>query len=141
MNRQGLVTLAIVVIAVLLIGSTAFSHSTEAKSKANYKAHIQVNFESDCWHKTVIKLNDGAFGKNLAKKTFKIDSESDKANDLRIDTTLKFDGMKVKRSQIQVVVTVSGNGGGFIEEGGIVQDFSRNQKSYNFVFDGFVPCN
>lgn len=141
MNRQRLVTIAIVVIAVLLIGNTAFSHSAEAKSKKNYKAHIEINFESDCWYKTVIKLNDGVFGKNLVKKTFIIDPESDEANDLRRDTTLKFDGKKVKSGEIQVVVSVSGNGGGFIEEGGIVQDFRENQKSYNFVFDGFVPCN
>lgn len=43
---------------------------------------------------------------------------------------------KVKTGVLQVIVTVRVNGG-LVEEGGIVQAFSKNQKSYNFVFDGF----
>lgn len=138
MNSILLSVAAVVFLVALLLGSTILVHAVDAKSKKNYKANISVSFASDCWRKSVIKLNDGIFGKSLAKKTFTIDPQSDESTDLSIDTTFSFDGKKVKKGVLQVLINVAGNNGEFIESVYDYQDFSIKQKTYNFDFSGFV---
>ena len=83
-----------------------------------------------------------SFGKNLAKTSWTIDPESDEANDLWHSVTLKFDGKKVKKSDIQVILYITGIDGGFIESVYDYQHFNKKQKTYNFEFNDLVAaCN
>jgi hypothetical protein len=79
-----------------------FANNVEAKK--NYKAIVELNYDSDCWTKTTVKINDGVFGKKLAKKSVSIDPESDESSDLSQTVKLKFKAPQ--RDEIQALVNI-----------------------------------
>jgi hypothetical protein len=126
-KKIGLLALLAVVAISLTLGNV------EAKSK--YNAKVELNFNDDCWTRTTVIVNDGYQGKKLVQKSFSIDPQSDEANDLWKYLSLKFDGKKVKSGEIDVLVKVY-DGGQRVYSDNQFDGFSKNQKTYDFVFNG-----
>ena len=66
MNNRGLVIVAVLAIAILLVGSTAFSHSAEAKSKSG-KIKVGFGDARGFQGKGAIKIWNLDNGKTLVK--------------------------------------------------------------------------
>lgn len=67
MNSRGLVIVAVVAIAILLVGSTAFSHSAEAKKRKPSEIKVYVKNVGQIKHKLLLRVcmadDDDCFGK------------------------------------------------------------------------------
>jgi FtsZ-interacting cell division protein ZipA len=131
MDSRGLLIVAVVAIAILLVGSTAFSHSAEAQ-KSEYKAKVKVRLDSTCWDKVDFEVNDGVGGNTLAKKTVNNDNQRDDS----ISTTLKFNGKKVHSGQIQLYISNEDSAASAYD----YTTFKKSKHTYNF-FNFELPAD